>query len=167
MGHICLQEHGNEVAFRNIKLRELTPQGEVIKQPIDGELKVHGELAFPHLDWDGWEPVDDSGRNRPLRFMELTHAGDDRLFAAAQKGQIFAFKNSPDVAESHLFLDIEDKVAPWRKHNEEGLLGLAFHPKFATNGYFYVYYSRRDKSCLLYTSPSPRDKRQSRMPSSA
>ena len=145
-GHICLQEHGNEVAFRNIKLRKLTPEGEVAKQPIDGKLPLKGELAFPDLDWDGWEPVDDSGRNRPLRFMELTHAGDDRLFAAAQKGQIFVFKNSPDVTESHLFLDIEEKVAPWRKHNEEGLLGLAFDPKFADNGYFYVYYSRRDKS---------------------
>lgn len=143
-GHICLQEHGNDVSFRNIKLRELTPEGEVEQQPIDGTLPLKGELAFPNLEWDDWEPVDDSGRNRPLRFMELTHAGDDRLFAAAQKGQIFAFKNSSDVAESHLFLDIEDKVAPWRSHNEEGLLGLAFHPEFADNGYFYVYYSRRD-----------------------
>ena len=30
-----------------------------------------------------------------------------------------------------------------------------------------VYITGRSKGCLLYTSPSPRDKRQSRMPSSA
>lgn len=140
-GHICLQDHGNEVAFRNIKLRELTPTGEVNRQPTDGKLAVTGEIAFPDLEWEGWEPVDESGRNQPLRFMELTHVGDDRLFAAAQKGQIFVFENRPDVSESKLFLDISDRVAPWRTHNEEGLLGLAFHPDFKTNGYFYVYYS--------------------------
>ena len=140
-GHICLQEHGNDVAFRNIKLRELTPAGEVKQKPIDGKLDLVGEVAFPNLEWDGWEPVDDSGRNQPLRFMELTHVGDERLFAAAQKGQVFVFKNDPDVSESRLFLDINENVAPWRRHNEEGLLGLAFHPNFKDNGYFFVYYS--------------------------
>lgn len=144
-GHICLQEHGNVVSFRNIKLREISPEGTVQQQPVDGALALTGELAFPHLEWEGWEPVDDEGRNQPLRFMELTHAGDDRLFAAAQIGKVFAFRNDRDVAESTLFLDITERVAPWRKHNEEGLLGLAFHPKFEQNGYFYVYYSASDK----------------------
>ena len=142
-GHICLQEHGNVISFRNIKLRELTPGGQVLQQPIDGKLDVVGKPAFPNLEWDGWEPVDENGRNQPLRFMELTHVADDRLFAAAQKGQIFVFRNKPDVTESNLFLDISEQVAPWRKHNEEGLLGLAFHPDFKQNGHFFVYYSTR------------------------
>lgn len=142
-GAICLQEHGNEIAFRNIKVRELTPDGGVKQQPIDGKLSVAGKVAFPDLEWDGWEPVDENGRNQPLRFMELTHVGDDRLFAAAQKGMIFSFKNDPNVTESTLFLDISERVAPWRTHNEEGLLGLAFHPQFKTNGQFFVYYSTR------------------------
>ncbi len=142
-GHICLQEHGSDVSFRNIKLRKLTADGQPLAQSIDGQLPVTGELAFPNLEWDGWEPVDENGRNMPLRFMELTHAGDERLFAVAQKGQIFAFKNDSQAKESTLFLDITERVASWRKsgRNEEGLLGLAFHPKFQENGQFFVYYS--------------------------
>ena len=145
-GHICLQEHGNAVGFRNIKLRKLSPEGNALQQPIDGKLDIEGQLAFPDLEWEGWEPVDEDGRNQPLRFMELTHAGDQRLFAAAQKGQVFVFENRPNVTRSHLFLDITDRVAPWRKHNEEGLLGLAFHPDFKRNGYFFVYYSLSEKT---------------------
>ena len=40
-----------------------------------------------------------------------------------------------------LFLDIRDRVQDFRKDAEEGLLGLAFHPQYRSNGYFYVCYS--------------------------
>jgi len=146
-GHICLQEHRDDVSFRNIKLRKLTPEGQPFGQPIDGKLALTSEPAFPNLGWDGWEPVDSDGRNMPLRFMELTHVGDQRLFAAAQKGQIFVFRNQRDVEESTLLLDITNRVSSYRKPgcNEEGLLGLAFHPRFEQNRHFFVYYSAEDK----------------------
>lgn len=143
-GRICLQDHGNEVAFRNIKIREFNEDGSV-PQPIDGSLELVGKLAFPNLTWDQWEPVDDSGQLRPLRLMELTYANDgsNRLFAVSQRGEIWTFENRPDVSQSHLVLDLRDKVHDFNKPgaNEQGLLGLAFHPEFKTNGHFYVYYS--------------------------
>ena len=80
--------------------------------------------------------------------MELTYAKDDsnRLFAASQYGAIWTFENRSDVTDSHLFLDLRGKVYDWKKPgaNEQGLLGLAMHPDFKTNGYFYVYYSHPD-----------------------
>jgi glucose/arabinose dehydrogenase len=40
------------------------------------------------------------------------------------------------------FLDLKDKIVPLKDaHEERGLLGLAFHPGYSTNGRFFVYYS--------------------------
>lgn len=85
------------------------------------------EEAFPGLSFT--RPVD------------LQHAGDnsDRLFVVEQRGVISVFQNDAEVAEKGTFLDIEDQVED--EGNEEGLLGVAFHPDFADNGYFYVNYT--------------------------
>jgi glucose/arabinose dehydrogenase len=71
----------------------------------------------------------------------LQHAADGtgRLFVVEQAGRILVFPNSPDVLTATLFLDIQDRVNAVGE--EEGLLGIAFHPDYETNGYFYVNYT--------------------------
>jgi uncharacterized repeat protein (TIGR03806 family) len=89
-----------------------------------------------------------------LRFerpLEITQAGDgtNRLFVVTQKGIIYVFPNRPDAAEQErkVFLDWS-KVAQLVE-NEEGMMGLAFHPKFKENGLFYVYYTKRPLQSVL------------------
>ena len=72
--------------------------------------------------------------------ISITHAGDDsgRLFIVLQTGQIVIY----DGQRVHLrpFLDISRRVSCC---GERGLLGLAFHPQYASNGFFYVNYTDR------------------------
>ena len=61
---------------------------------------------------------------------------------------IHVFKNDSKASEAKLFLNIREGVKHFRRPgaNEEGLLGLAFHPDYKSNGKFYVYYtSQEDK----------------------
>ncbi len=63
-------------------------------------------------------------------------AGDDRLFIVEQPGRIRILRDGLLVEEP--FLDITDRVLDG---GERGLLGLAFHPDYASNGRFYVNYT--------------------------
>ncbi|HEY4529080.1 MAG TPA: choice-of-anchor V domain-containing protein [Luteimonas sp.] len=67
----------------------------------------------------------------------ITHAGDARLFVAEQPGRIRVIEQGS--LRGVPFLDIRDRVDD--SGNEQGLLGLAFHPQYAKNGYFYVNYT--------------------------
>ncbi|MFN2137768.1 MAG: PQQ-dependent sugar dehydrogenase [Candidatus Promineifilaceae bacterium] len=75
-----------------------------------------------------------------LRFQSpiaIAHAGDSHLFVVEQPGRIWRVEGQGGAATRSLFLDITDRV---QDGCERGLLGLAFHPDFAQNGYFYVNY---------------------------
>lgn len=80
---------------------------------------------------------------RPVIFE---HAGDDsdRIFVGSQYGTIHVFPNDQDVSQTKVFLDIESQVEYKDRENEEGLLGLAFHPNYRQNGEFFVYYTTTD-----------------------
>ncbi|HEU5210186.1 MAG TPA: PQQ-dependent sugar dehydrogenase [Longimicrobiales bacterium] len=62
--------------------------------------------------------------------------GDDRLFIVEQTGTIRIIEDGAVLAEP--FLDIRGRV---RSGGEQGLLGLAFHPAYGANGWFYVNYT--------------------------
>jgi glucose/arabinose dehydrogenase len=83
------------------------------------------------------------GYTRPVL---VTHAGSGRtIFIVEQTGRIkrATFANG-QWQKLGTFLDLSDKVIdPRDGDNERGLLGLAFHPDYATNGLFYVHYTRR------------------------
>ena len=77
-----------------------------------------------------------SGLQQPLF---ATHAGDGsgRLFIIERAGRVRILAES--VLAPTAFLDIRSKVGSGS--SEQGLLGLAFHPNFPSNGRFYVYYT--------------------------
>ncbi len=140
-GHLCFQDHGDEVAFRSIKVRRL-PDGKLPRKPADGTLSLEAVPAFPGLAWEGWSPLSDDGKPvPPLRPLMITHANDGsgRRFIVEQSGLIYVI--AKDGQKAKIFLDIRDITRPWKKANEEGLLGLAFHPRFSETGEFFVCYS--------------------------
>jgi|688.fasta_scaffold09069_3 glucose/arabinose dehydrogenase len=140
-GHLCLQDHGAAVAFRSIKVRELPADSATI--PFADEVAaVQAVPAFPGATWEGWSPESDDGKPvEPLRPLVVTHAGDGsgRRFVLDQSGMIHVFK--PGSVAGKLFLDLRPGTSPWGKYNEEGLLGLAFHPRFRETGQFFITYS--------------------------
>ena len=76
----------------------------------------------------------------------VTHAGDgsNRLFAVEQGGVIRVAQ--PNASTSSVFLDIRAKVTAG---GEQGLLGLAFHPRHAENGRLFVYYTRSGDGAIV------------------
>lgn len=70
--------------------------------------------------------------------VDIANAGDSRLFIVEQAGKIKIIDTEGNV-NAIPFLDITDIV--YDNQNEQGLLGLAFHPDYANNGYFYVNYT--------------------------
>jgi len=70
---------------------------------------------------------------------------DNRLFVVQQSGTI-RILNTNGTFETANFLNITDRV---NFSGEMGLLGLAFHPNFANNRYFYVYYNRAGRTITV------------------
>ena len=69
--------------------------------------------------------------------LALKNAGDERLFVVEQGG-VIKIVDANAVVNSTPFLDIQSIV---NAGGERGLLGLAFHPEYQTNGRFFVHYS--------------------------
>jgi len=86
----------------------------------------------------GLEPVAE-GFTTPVTLV-TPGDGSGRLFVVDQVGVIRVIANGTLLDEP--FLDIHDRIVELSEsYDERGLLGLAFHPAFAKNGRFFVYYS--------------------------
>jgi len=77
------------------------------------------------------------GLSLPTSITHTPLPADGRLFVTQQGGQILIIDPSGVLLPDN-FLNISSKV---RLYGESGLLGLAFDPNYAANGYFYVYYT--------------------------
>jgi glucose/arabinose dehydrogenase len=85
-----------------------------------------------------------SGFSNPLY---VTHAGDGsgRLFVVQQTGRIRILENGEMLDPP--FLDVSSLITT--AGNEQGLLGLAFHPDYATNGMFFINYTDRNGDTVV------------------
>ena len=80
------------------------------------------------------------------RPVNLKHAGDDKLYVVEQDGYIRIINDDGSV-ETTPFLNIDSRVI--NTGNERGLLGLAFHPNYITNGHFYVNYINNSGNTVI------------------
>ncbi|NRD23390.1 PQQ-dependent sugar dehydrogenase [Winogradskyella litoriviva] len=84
-----------------------------------------------------------NGLNGPV---SIKHAGEDKLYIVEQSGYIKII-NSNGTIEATPFLDIDNIVI--NTGFERGLLGLAFHPDYSTNGYFFVNYINNSGNTVI------------------
>ena len=106
--------------------------------PAPGQNKVVG-LPIPDGDLQLEEPFPDLSFTRPVDF-QTPGDGSDRIFVVEQAGVIKVFDNSSGAASTETWARYKEP-GPATRATEEGLLGLAFHPNFASNGYFFVNYT--------------------------
>lgn len=85
-----------------------------------------------------------TGFSKPV---EIVHPKDDaRLFVVEQSGSI-KILNPDGTTNANPFLVLSSSTIS--STGERGLLGLAFHPNYATNGYFYLNYTNTDGNTVI------------------
>lgn len=86
--------------------------------------------AFPNLTFT--QPI----------FLTHSNDGTNRIFVAQKNGLIRVFPNDSAASSAATFLNLSSRIITGGGSDERGLLGLAFHPNYANNGYFYVDYTQ-------------------------
>jgi glucose/arabinose dehydrogenase len=101
---------------------------------VNPGIEAQRPQQFPDPFEFGWKLVH-SGLSSPIG---LVNAGDgsDRLFVVEQAGMVKVIKDLALLETP--FLDISQKISCC---GERGLLGLAFHPQYSENGYFFANYT--------------------------
>ncbi len=83
-----------------------------------------------------------TGFNSPV---EIANAGDSRLFVV-QQGGLIRILNSNGTVNATPFLNLSTIIS---SGGERGLLGLAFHPNYTTNGFFFVNYTNTSGNTVI------------------
>lgn len=105
-------------------------------QPVPPtQTSITAANSFPNPNEYQWTPIMNN-LDRPVD-VQSSFDGSGRLFIIEKFGVIRIYENGQLLDEP--FLNIDDRVDDWS--NEMGLLGLAFHPNFESNGFFYVNYT--------------------------
>lgn len=97
-------------------------------------------LAAPEIE------ITQTFKNQKIKLpvaLAIPPDGTDRLFLVQQFGKITILPKDRDSEKEITFLDVTDRPLI-KQQFEEGLLGLAFHPDYARNRKFYIYYSLQD-----------------------
>jgi glucose/arabinose dehydrogenase len=111
-----------------------TSTGIALTQPSPPTEPTPNASTFPNPDAYEWQLV----AERLDRPVDLQPDPFGRLWVVEKLGHIRLIQNRQLDLDS-FFLNIDDRVND--ESNEMGLLGLALHPHFAQNGYFYVNYT--------------------------
>jgi glucose/arabinose dehydrogenase len=82
---------------------------------------------------------------------------DGRLFVLEQQGRIRIFENEMLKTEAYLDIDNLANGGDGASGSEQGLLGLAFHPDFANNRQFFVYYTTNNANIVARYTQSATD----------
>src|SRR5258706_6703675 len=91
-----------------------------------------------------------AGLLMPTCIQNTKVPGDNRLFINEKRGRIKIVNRLTGAVNATPFLDIYSRVSNVTTVNDErGLLGLAFHPDYANNGYFYVDYTNTSNNTVI------------------
>jgi len=93
----------------------------------------------PNARWQVTDAFTNLTFTNPVELL-AANDGSNRLFVLEQRGLVRVFPNTGTTAQAETFIDISGRVA---SGGELGLLGMAFHPNFATNGQVFLHYTRR------------------------
>lgn len=121
-----------------------------ITWPLEGFAQILAHNALPKVRFDRPIGVRNDGTN-------------DWLYVYDQAGRIYVAENDTSVVEPDLFLDNRSRVYFDTDDGLElGFLGLTFHPNYAENGYFYVFYTQENpfQSILSRFTRSEEDPRK-------
>lgn len=130
-------------------LTDVNVPTEDITDPTDDDVPTEDATEPGSQDPEGIENLNlelepvfaDQSFSRPLL---LTHApGEaDLVYVVENEGRVLVLDLSNETGEAEVFLDITDRVN--NSANEQGLLGLAFHPDFTNNSLVFVNYTDAD-----------------------
>ncbi len=112
-----------------------TPPDVAVSTPVSPTDSVTNAISFPNANSYDWKLIA-GGLNRPVD-IQSANDGSGKMFIIEKYGVIRVFENG-QLLEAP-FLNIDDRVND--SGNEMGLLGLAFHPDYEQNGFFYLNYT--------------------------